>query len=127
MAQTRLKSCRAGMALMATACLWGIIGAHLGEEPVRLPAAAGAAVADGGRTIGTVAQPGGGAGEQLAGLQGDADAGKVFELIGGTAGINRRFDAGFEFDHREWQLERRFNHEWTRIHIRRKTQRAQRF
>jgi hypothetical protein len=78
--------------------------------------------ADGSGTVGAIAQARGGAGEQLAGLQGDADAGEVFELIGGTAGINRRFDVVFEFDHRG--SEKHFNHGWTpmvRIHGCKKT------
>ncbi len=61
-----------------------IVGAHLGEEPVGFAAAAGAAVADGGGAVGVIAEAGGGAGGELAGLEEDAGADEVLDLVDGT-------------------------------------------
>ena len=58
-----------------------IIGAHLGEEPVRFTAAASAAITDGGGSIGQVAQAGSGAGGELPGLEDEAGVEEVLDLV----------------------------------------------
>ena len=63
-----------------------IIGAQLGEEPMGFAAAARAAETDGGGADGLIAEAGGGAGRELAGLENDAGPSKVFRLIERTAG-----------------------------------------
>src|SRR5262249_49758425 len=64
----------------------GIVSAHLGEEPVGFTAAAGATIADSGGAVGLVAETGGGAGGELAGLENDSGADEVFHLAGRATG-----------------------------------------
>ena len=74
-----------------------IVGAHLGGEPVSLAAAASAAVADGIGTAGLIAEPGGGTGGQLAGLEDNAGAGEVEELVPGATLLQTELEELFEF------------------------------
>ena len=73
-----------------------IVGAHLGEEPVGFAAAASAAVADGGGAVGLIAEAGGGAGGELPGLEDDAGADEVQELVAGTAVLQAELEELFQ-------------------------------
>lgn len=77
-----------------------IIGPHLGEEPVGFAAAASTAVADGPRSIGLVAEPGGGTGGELTRLQDETDVGQVEELITRTAVLQAELKKGFQLGFR---------------------------
>ena len=74
-----------------------VVGAHLGEEPVGFAAAASAAVADGGGAVGAIAEAGGGAGRELPGLEDDAAADEVQELVAGTTVLQAELEELFEF------------------------------
>ena len=63
-----------------------IVKAHLGDEPIRLAAAAGATEADGGRSAGMVTEARGGAGVELFGMQQSSGIDEVIHLVTRTAG-----------------------------------------
>src|SRR5688500_2741609 len=74
-----------------------IVTAHLGDEPMTFAAATRAAIAEHGRTFLVIALARDGAGEELAFLKDDSDAGEVEHLIVGTAGATAESDVVFEF------------------------------
>src|SRR5580693_81764 len=63
-----------------------IINAHLGNKPVGFAAATGTAIADGGGATGLVAEAGGGAGNELPGLEEDTGPEMIFHLVERAAG-----------------------------------------
>jgi len=65
-----------------------VVGTKLGEQPVGFTPAARAAITNGLGSGEVIAQPGGGAGGELAVLENQADVGKVQELVAGTAALN---------------------------------------
>ena len=67
-----------------------VIRSHLRQQPMRLPAATGTAVADGRRSVGAVAKPGCSTGHQLPLLQPRPRRRKVPRLVHRTARIDRR-------------------------------------
>ena len=64
-----------------------IIEAHLGKEPMGFAAAASAAEADGEGPVRLIAEAGGGAGSELASVQGATGKQKVLDLIVRAAGF----------------------------------------
>ena len=76
-----------------------IVGAHLGDEPVRFSTPARAAEADRSRAVRMIAATGGGAGGELARLEDDGFFDEVLHLIGRTSGGRTVPEIPFEFVH----------------------------
>ncbi len=63
-----------------------IVRADLGDEPMGFTAAPSAAVTDSGRAVGQIAATRGGAGGKLPGLEDEAGAQEILDLVAGATG-----------------------------------------